>query len=1464
MTEKKQTTAGNKGAAEKAATKPVRKKTAATGKTRKTAAKPAGRKKTPAKTKTAATRKKKTPAKQAVPEKAVVEPPQAKVPSLILVGIGASAGGLEALKEMISSLPKTGVLSYVVAQHLSPKHNSVLMELLTPATEMRVTDLSGNHPAEPDTIYVTPPNHDVEYRDGLLHLTKPHQEVGPKPSVDHFFTSLAETVGENAVGIILSGTGSDGAIGVKAIKAAGGMAIAQDPETAKYDGMPRAAIRTDCVDLVMAPESMGKALNSLASGTVEIPAALDSLDDQELYNRIVTLVKRGSGFDLAHYKSGTVNRRITRRMGLHGITSLLDYVDLLEQDNDEAEQLARNILISVTSFMRDPIPFKALDRRLMELVKKRTPNDVIRCWIAGCATGEEAYSIAMLLAENLHKQGESDDSFLIFATDIDNNALEFARNGIYSKGAVDALPPGLRKRYLDEHGDQYQVTKSLRKNIVFASQNVVEDPPFSRLDLVACRNLLIYLNRDVQRRVMETFHFSLKPGGFMFLGKSETIEPHRDLFSVVDKSERIFVASENVQILPRPVSKGSRASTVLPRDNRAKIRETAEVDELGIMLRDQLIDSHCPPSVVIDSRDHIQHFVGDVKEYLDFPRGDADLVLFDLVEESVRAEMRALVHRARRQQLPQTSPVLRSGHESLPPLKLKIEPLKRDDQGRLLVSFMSVEGLPETIEYKSGEGQYNLILGELERELAATRQHLQTVIEELETSNEELQSQSEELQSANEELQSTNEELQTSNEELQSTNEELMTVNDEAQYKAEQLEKLASDLRNVRESINSPLMVIDAELRITQYNKAVGQIMALDKVEPMSFIASAQWRFDYFKLVPLVRETLSGKTTKNNLLVETTAGTSYVVNAQPYKTGKAGITGVILVFADITTLKRTEEDLHEQKELMRVSLEGIGDGVITVTLDGTISYINPSAERICDIKSRDYLRRPLSACLRTQNDGKRPTLAQYIDAVMSAGSDKIDKAPKDFVLITERGRKSPIQAMATPIVTQFGQVTGAVLLIRDVTEERLLAEELTYRATHDALTGLLNRDEFNRQLKETFNRIRHDPAEHALLFMDLDRFKIINDTSGHAAGDELLRQVALQLRSRMRTSDTLARLGGDEFAMLLRGCPMARAEEIAGELVARLHDYKFTWQEREFTIGVSIGIVPINVNSESVANVLTHADAACYAAKNAGRGRYHVVKDPATEIADHYLEVNVVSEISSAVDKNRFVLHVQDIVPLTDMKAQDKPLYRELLIRMKDKDGELMLPDAFIPAAERYFMISTIDQWVLRNAFEYIASRDDGFVYGINLSGQSLGDRDFHALVVNLLEASKADPERICFEITETAAISHLSEALGFIRKMSDFGCKFALDDFGAGMSSLGYIKNLPVQYLKIDGSFVQGINESPVDRTLVEAVVRIADELDLVTIAEHVEDQKTADALNELGVGYIQGWLIGKAKPLD
>ncbi len=693
---------------------------------------------------------------------------------LAVVGIGASAGGLRALQTFFGALPAETGLAYVVVQHLDPSHESELAEILQRSTEMPVRQIADAPEVEPDHVYVIPPGKTLGITDGGLRLTDAERERGQRAaSIDTFFRSLAADQGERAACVVLSGTGTDGTLGLKTLKEAGGLTMAQDPAEADYDGMPRSAVATGLVDVVLPAAELAQKLVALRH--TPIPAAADDLeeDDDEAVTKILTQLRAGTGHDFARYKQSTVLRRIGQRIQVLGLDGLPGYLRALRKQPAEQQALFKDLLISVTSFFRDPEAFEVLDRDVIpKLFEGKGPQDAVRVWVCGCATGEEAYSIAMLLCE--HAAGLDDaegaPELQVFATDLDADAVRFAREGLYPEVAAADIPPDRLKQHFVREGEGYRVKEAVRDIVLFAVHNVLEDPPFSKLDLVTCRNLLIYLQRPAQERVFETFAYGLRSGGYLFLGSSEAVEGTRDLFTTLDKRHRLFKSRGVVLAGLRLPTGRARPSATAPGADNGEQKVS-----LGELHRQRLLRAYTPASVIV-GRDHeILHLHGDLGPYLRLPAGDPTLDLLQVARPELRPELRTALFYAAQRGTPTEGQRVALDAEGGGPesVTLTVRPLTEPEEAEGLLQVVFEEAPAGPVVVAPSAPADADALQHLGEELQQAKRRLRATIEEYETSTEELRASNEELLSMNDELQSTTEELETGREELQSMNEEL-------------------------------------------------------------------------------------------------------------------------------------------------------------------------------------------------------------------------------------------------------------------------------------------------------------------------------------------------------------------------------------------------------------------------------------------------------------------------------------------------------------------------------------------------------------------------------------------------------------------------------------------------------------------------------------------------------------------
>lgn len=680
-----------------------------------------------------------------------------------------------------------------------------------------------------------------------------------------------------------------------------------------------------------------------------------------------------------------------------------------------------------------------------------------------------------------------------------------------------------------------------------------------------------------------------------------------------------------------------------------------------------------------------------------------------------------------------------------------------------------------------------------------------------------------------------------------------------------------NDARNrllaiIVEQSNVPIITKDMDGLVTSWNSAAEAVYGYSAEEmlgkPTSVLHLSGSGREFEETLQRIQSARpmsfeTRRTAKNGSVIDVSISVSPLYDENNRHIGEIGIT------RDITRQKRAEEALSKEKERAQVTLASIADAVVTTDTAGNIDYLNPVAEKLLGWTSMEAYGHALASIFHGVNEASGEAIANPVEQVLSEryGSE----VRGDAVLVSRHGVRFPIEHSAAPIFNHEHEMIGAVLVFRDVSASHNMARQLSWQASHDALTALVNRREFEHRLNELIDSAHNSDRRHALLYMDLDQFKIVNDTCGHVAGDELLRQLSAVLDNRIRGSDTIARLGGDEFGVLLVDCPLDKAMEVAENLRETVAEFRFAWQDKTFAIAVSIGVVPIAGGREENADIMGAADAACYAAKD--RGRNQVQASPnARELSQRRGEMLWVTRINSAIEENRFRLYCQPIAPI---QQEEEDIHYEVLLRMLDQDGNVIPPMAFIPAAERYNLMRTLDRKVISMAFAEYGKRianasGKPVTLSLNLSGDTLGDPHFLDFLKKQFMQWHVDARAICFEVTETAAIANLTHAVALIRELKAMGCRFSLDDFGSGLSSFGYLKNLPVDYLKIDGSFVRDMAQDPIDASMVSAINDIGHVMGIKTIAEWVENEETLALLKQIGIDYAQGYFFDRPRPIE
>jgi chemotaxis methyl-accepting protein methylase/signal transduction histidine kinase len=838
-----------------------------------------------------------------------------------VVGIGASAGGLEALKAFFSAMPPRTGMVFVVVVHLDPTHESLMPELLAKTTPLHVEQAQDRQPLEADHVYIIPPNRTLTIDQGLLRVREVADRRGLRGTIDHFFRSLAADQRSNAVAIVLSGTGTEGVLGARAIKAEEGLVIAQEPDTASQPSMPANVIATGLVDLVLAPDKMPRALLEYARDTRARRApAVAASSEAKLLNGlqpILAVLRARTKHDFRGYKKGTLQRRIERRMALQQIPSAAKYLEFLRSHPAEVDQLSKDLLIGVTSFFRDAEVFEELASRVVAgLVKGREPDTPIRVWVPGCATGEEAYSIAIVLAEQIDAL-RSPCRVQIFATDLDEHALETARSGTYPETISLDVSPQRLQRFFTREDHRYTIVKSLRDSVTFAVQNLISDPPFSRLDLVSCRNVLIYLEPEVQEKLLAVFHFALNAGGHLMLGSAEGVGTLEDLFSPLSKQRRIFRRRGPVKRPPLDFPAPYRAL-----GEAARVTAKAASEPAPATLADQqLLEHFAPAAVVVRRTGQIVRFYGAMDRYIHLPTGDATLDVLALARDTLKPSLRAALYdavRSNREKVFEVADLNRTKVRVT--LRITVRPLggpmPADD-----LWLMIFEELPASPRHtRRAAAVAPSLVHQLESELRATKKEQQQLVEQLESSNEELKAANEEILSMNEELQSTNEELLTSKEELQSMNEELTTLNQQLQDKVQELTGVNDDLANLLMSTDIATVFLDDKLRIKRFTTAATQLLNLlpaDVGRPITHMNTNLVNTD------LARDAQTVLNRATLLEREATArdGKQYFLRILPYRSSEGRvIQGVVLTLVDLTALKEAELELRATREQLAEDL----------------------------------------------------------------------------------------------------------------------------------------------------------------------------------------------------------------------------------------------------------------------------------------------------------------------------------------------------------------------------------------------------------------------------------------------------------------------------------------------------------------------------------------------------------------
>ncbi|WP_259754906.1 CheR family methyltransferase [Pseudomonas sp. GCEP-101] len=1071
-----------------------------------------------------------------------------------VIGIGASAGGLAALLRLFENMPNDNGMAFVVVMHLSPHHESSAHEILQKVTKMKVRQISEPTPIERNCVYLISPAMQLTMNDGYLRVTELNPAQPRHIAIDIFMRTLADAHAEHAVAIVLSGSGSDGSAGLSRVKEQGGVTIAQAPDDAEYDEMPRSAIATGQVDFILPVGDMPQKLIDLwqTMRTMQLPADAEvatpfrSIDDPEqsraaetALKDILTLLRTRSGHDFKHYKRATVLRRIERRMQVNRLGDLPAYRAFLQNTPEEARHLLADMLIGVTNFFRDREAFEALEREIIPRVfdMPESADTPVRVWSAGCSSGEEAYSLAILLAEYVEYR-ESDRQFQVFATDIDEHAIAIGRSGAYPEAILTDITPQRLRQYVTKEQTGYRVKKEIRERVLFAMHNLLRDPPFSKLHLISCRNLLIYLDREVQADILQMFHFALAPGGYLFLGSAESADVCLELFTPVDKKNRIYRARPGA-VMGRPAS--PLPLIALADTPQASSERPAERRRISFAdLHQRVLEQYAPPSVVVNHESSIVHMSDRAGRYLRYIGGEPSHHLLSLVHPSLRLELRTALFQAF--QTGKSVEARRVKHErdgATAYINMVIRPFRDQDADFALVIFDEVEESMATDSPSHQQTVKDSVLSQLESELQRNKEQLQATIEQAETSTEELKASNEELQAINEELRSTTEELETSKEELQSINEELITVNQELKTKVEETGKINDDLQNLIASTDIATVFVGRDMRIKSYTPRATAIFSIIGSDTGRSLLDITHRLEY---PDLAHDATASFETLRTIEREVASkdGRRYLARMLPYRTTDNVIDGAVLTFIDITERRLAEDKARDSEERLRLAVESTQDFII-VTLDreGRITGWNKGAERAYGYREQEIVGHSLDV-LFTEEDQHAGAPREELRVASQVG-----RAETDRWQLRKDGSSFFCSGVTTALPHGFAKMG------RDVTSRKRAETEQESRLQQNQAKVRL-RDEFfammSHELKHPLNLIQ----------LNADLIARLSAVRSHAVAARAIEGIQSSVRSQARIIDDLldlSRVNTGKLKLNLAPVILQNViEDVVGALGSEAHD----------------------------------------------------------------------------------------------------------------------------------------------------------------------------------------------------------------------------------------------------------------------------------------------------------------------
>jgi len=1371
-------------------------------------------------------------------EDAPAAPPQ------FVVGIGASAGGLASIEAFFHSMPRHGRLAFVLVQHLSPDHPSLMAEIMVKHTSMRVEQAEHGAPLRADTLHLIPPNKVLRVTDGRIELSQrvEHQLHFP---IDAFFRSLAEEYGPRAIAVILSGTGTDGTNGLREINQAGGTVLVQD-DTAQFDGMPRSAISTGMADFILPPGEIATKILELTRQEMPTPMIDASAWDDTTFEDVLTAVRRVTGNDFRGYREKTIRRRIEKRMLARQETSPRKYAKLLAGDRREVESLANELLIGVTSMFRDPEAFDSVKREILPNLLEDGVN--LRIWVVGCSTGEEAYSLAILIDEYI-RHHRIRANYRIFATDIDDRAIQRAGVGVFSVQALRAVDTQLLQRCFSREGDGYRIVTRIRERIVFAKHDVIKDPPFTKVDLITCRNLLIYQLAELQTRTLGMLQFALREKGYLWLGPSESLGARENAFSVVDKRWRLFRRTDHM-VGEHPFRQADGTAVTTRRSLAERQVHRQEALLLGKVCS-ALMHGEDQAAVVVSESDTILYVFGKTAPFFAIPEGRPTQLVATALVQPVGNTVAGLLRKARRDRMDaiagRTTVKDADGRSRGVNVTVrKVETQSNDSIAIIVLGFdTSNARILQTHDVDSAE--VNERITELESELGEAQSTLQMTIEELESSNEE-------LQSANEELLASNEELQSTNEELHSVNEELHTVNAEYQRKLAEQHMLTADMEHLLQTTDVGTIFLDSRFCVRRYTPAITRVIPLlpsDQGRPIGHIKHLMLDVD---LEEIAQRTKDEQRLEEQ--VQTTDNHSYELRAVPYNDYGDHVDGVVMTLFDVTALENERRKAQEGEHRFEQVVANIDEVIwIRNRETGAFSYLSPVAESLWGRQITDLIEHP-DLWLYSIHEDDRERVRLGYERGLKRGVIQMEYriCLPDGQVRWMRDRGFPIIDQADQQLERLAGVTMDITAAKQTEDElRDHAVQMSRLALNDALTGLANRRGFEKQLDDEVKRAKRNGDLLAAVLVDCDNFKQINDELGHNAGDDVLREIATRLNRSLRPNDVLARIGGDEFVALLPSTRNAEALRVAERMRRTICDTPVFAASQDIRVTVSIGVDTIRTDSVSTATVLSDLHHGLARSKEHGKNRV-------TDGRGDGVSVEHPDQLRSMLRNEKAIRVVAQAI----RKISDGSVVGyELLSR--GPAGDYETPDALFQLANDFDMLTVVDAHCLRGCLRAAAQlreRHRDMRIHLNAFPATLLNGSSQELRAAFEELG--DLDGICLEISEQQVVGEPTYLRDGLSELRNIGLKIAIDDVGFGRSSLESLILLEPEVIKVDRSFVRGIHEEPARRRSLDRLLSVSRGLDTEVVAEGIETEGDSRVLSDLGVQLGQGFLWDHPAPLD